>query len=363
METAEAKQLLIKYHNGQCTEAEKALVENSFLHFNEHEIDITPERIIMVGKEIYHELPITNAPKRINLWRGVAAIAAMMVLTMGTWHLFDRFSRPSSEVIVQDVNPGGNKAILTLANGKTLNLSSAKRGIINDGEKLTYEDGTLISDMPSSTHILSTPNGGQYQIVLADGTKVWLNAASKLTYPTSFANAATREVTLTGEAYFEVAHNPAQPFLIKTNFQTVQVLGTHFNINSYEDNGATVTTLAEGAVSVNNSAEKAVLKPGQQSLVTAKSIRVQAADLETDLAWKNGKMEFKEATIHTIMAQVARWYDIDIEYQGELSNRLFNGSISRDSNLSVLLKILAYSDIHFTISQDKNSRKKLIVKP
>lgn len=368
MNAEEAKQLFIRYQGGECTEAEKALLEDWYFQYNEHEINITPERIEAIGKLIYKELPIVQPQKKINLWHGVAAIAAIMVLTIGSWYLIDRFALPSKQIIVQDVRPGGNKATLTLANGETLNLSSTKSGIIIEAEKLTYQDGTLIADysrknIKSAQQILSTPNGGQYQVILPDGTKVWLNAASTLTYPSSFTDANTRVVALTGEAYFEVAHHLTKPFIIKTNLQTVQVLGTHFNINSYNDNGTTITTLTEGSVSVTGLSDKAILKPGQQSLTTAKNIEVQNADLETDLAWKNGKIEFRDASIQSIMKQVSRWYDIDIAYQGELSNRVFNGSISRDSNLSVLLKILTYSDINFILSQDGHSRKKLIVKP
>jgi transmembrane sensor len=368
METEEAKQLLIKYNAGECTEAEKALVESSFLEYNEYEIDILPERIAEIGEQIYEELPSNNKTgKSINLWLGIAAIAAITLLTIGSWHIFDRFTLPTERKIVQDVAPGGNKATITLANGKTINLSDTKSGVTINGNNLRYLDGAVISNVNEQDkslvlQTLSTPKGGQYQILLSDGTKVWLNASSSVRYPISFSEAKERVVEVVGEAYFEVAPNKAKPFIVKTTTQTVEVLGTHFNINNYKDEGSTVTTLVEGSVRVINlSSHYAILKPGQQSLISGNNINVQDADIETDLAWKNGRIEFKDANIQSIMKQISRWYDIEVEFKGEIPKRTFNGGISRESNLSVLLKILEYSDIHFIIEQGQNSRKKLIV--
>lgn len=367
MEIEEAKQLLIKYRAGKCTDAEKTLIESSFLHYNEHEIDLSDERIEEIGEHIYAELPISQKDDKIkNLWSSIAAIAAITLLSIGSWHLFDKINLPTKQEIVADVEPGSNKAIITLANGATIKLNGGKNGVVINSKELAYLDGTAVNETNKSAgkQILSTPNGGQYHIVLSDGTKVWLNASSSLTYAVSFDGAKQRIVELSGEAYFEVAHNSKQPFYVKTANQTVEVLGTHFNINSYNDDGNTITTLLEGAVKVSSaSSQKAILKPNQQSVVTSNNIKVKTADLETDMAWKNGRIEFKDADIQTIMKQVSRWYDVEVEYSGKISVRKFNGSISRASNLSVLLKILAYSDIRFTIVQGNNSTKKLIVTP
>jgi len=367
MDTEAARQLLIKYNAGECTEAEQALVENSFLQYNEHEIDISNERIEEIGRQIYAELPIHhNGARPINLWLGAAAIAALALLSIGSWNLFDRYIFPQNQIIVKDVSPGSNKATITLDNGQTINLSGSKNGVVINGDDLTYLDGTSINETEknSAIQMLNTPNGGQYQIVLSDGTKVWLNAASSLKYPTSFANAKERNVELLGEAYFEVAHKDKQPFIVKTPTQTVEVLGTQFNINNYNDDGVTITTLVQGSVKVTNeSPQQSILSPNQQSLLTNKAIKVQEADIKTALAWKNGKIKFKDANIQAIMKQISRWYDIDVEFKGEVPDRIFNGSVSRTSNLSVVLKILAYSDIHFTIEKDQNSRNKLIVTP
>ncbi|MES2418411.1 MAG: FecR domain-containing protein [Bacteroidota bacterium] len=369
MNNEEAKQLLIKYRAGKCTAAEVNLIEGSFMQYNEHEIDISQERIAEIGKQIYTKLPFPQKTgKSRKLWYNAAA-AAILLLSISSWLLFGRSAPQTEQVIVHDVAPGGNRATLTLANGEKINLSNVEDGVVIKANRLTYPDGTAviknISEQLQQT--LSTPKGGQYQILLADGTKVWLNAASSLTYPVNFKGKKERIVELQGEAFFEVAPNKSHPFLVKTAAQTVEVLGTHFNINSFNDQGSTITTLEEGSVKVTNvgvnGMKKVILKPGQQSLTSKNEIKVQQADLETELAWKNGRIEFKDADLSTIMKQVSRWYDIVIEYQGKVPDRKFNGSISRKSNLSVLLKILAYSDVHFTIAQNPDSTKKLIVKP
>jgi hypothetical protein len=367
MNTEEAKQLLIRYNAGQCTEQEKSLIENSFLDFNEHEIDISDEMIEKIGNEIYKELPISKKQAlRINLWKGIGAIAAISLLTLGTWQIFDSINTDPINPIIKDVAPGRNQATITLSNGKTISLNGAKTAVVIKGKDLAYSDGTKLdgTDQQSGVQIFATPRGGQYQIILEDGTKVWLNASSTLKYPSSFENAKQRIVEISGEAYFEVTPNKTKPFVVKSSEQSVEVLGTHFNINDYRDNGNTITTLVEGSVRIiNNKSKRAFLKPNQQSIVNDNLLNIQDADLETALAWKYGRLEFKNANIQAILKQASRWYNIEVEYKGDIPNRTFNGGISRSSNLSVLLKILAYSGIHFTIERKENSTYKLIVTP
>ncbi|RQO79080.1 iron dicitrate transport regulator FecR [Pedobacter sp. KBW01] len=367
MNTEEAKQLLIRYNAGECTEAEKSLVESSFLDFNEHEIDISDGMIAEIGKQIYKELPISRKQAiKINLWKGIGAVAAVTLLTVCTWGIFDKINIEAKQQIISDISPGRNQASITLDNGKTINLNGSKTAVIVSSKGLTYSDGTAISNLEQRSGIqtFSTPKGGQYQIILQDSTKVWLNASSSLKYPISFENAKQRGVELNGEAYFEVSPNKSKPFVVKSSLQTTEVLGTHFNINDYKDDGSTVTTLLEGSVRITNlSSKKIILKPNQQSITNDKAIKVQEADIETALAWKNGRLEFKNADIKSILKQASRWYNIEVEYRGVISNKTFNGGISRSSNLSVLLKILAYSGIHFTIERQENSTYKLIVTP
>lgn len=375
MTDQETNDLLIKYKQGTCTEAEKTLLEAWLLSYNEHEVDLSQDHIEKIGNQIYAELPIHIPVKKINLWHGIAAIAAISLLTLTTWHLFDTPIVTKENIIVKDVAPGGNKAILKLENGEIINLSHSKTGVTLQGNEITYTDGTKLAtknqEVNNSTkQSIYTPVGGQYQVILSDGTKVWLNAASSISYPSSFTNAKERIIKLNGEAYFEVAkqvslNGKRVPFFVKTATQTVEVLGTHFNISSYTDNPSTVTTLVEGSVRVTDQQQKLVLLiPNQQSVVTQNNIIVQKADLETALAWKNGRIEFKDADLKTILKEVSRWYNIEVSYSGALTKRTFNGSVSRQSNLSVLLKILAYNNINFSITQDQHTKiNKLIVKP
>lgn len=367
MNTEEAKRLLIKYNAGKCTEEEKSLVENTFLDFNEHDIDISDEQIAEIGRQVYSELPISRKQSlKTTVWKGIGAIAAITLLTVGTWDIFDRINREPIKKVIEDVSPGTNQATITLSNGKTISLNSSKDAVRINNKQLSYSDGTAITnvDQHSIVQTFSTPRGSQYQLILEDGTKIWLNASSSLKYPTSFENAKQRTVELSGEAYFEVTPNKSKPFVVKSSEQTIEVLGTHFNINDYRDNKNTITSLIEGSVRVTNlNSKQVVLKPNQQSIVSNRDISVQDADLETSLAWKNGRLQFKDATIKEILKQASRWYNIEVEYKGKIPNRTFNGGISRSSNLSVLLKILAYSGIQFTIEKQDNSIYKLIVTP
>jgi ferric-dicitrate binding protein FerR (iron transport regulator) len=199
---------------------------------------------------------------------------------------------------------------------------------------------------------LTTPRGGQYEVMLPDGTKVWLNSASSLTYPVTFAG-KERRVELTGEAYFEVAKNTSSPFFVKTSGQTVKVLGTHFNINSYEDEKCVKTTLLEGSVVITSDGNKQAvnLKPGQQSVNKAASFDViNEADIDEAVAWKNGKFLFRNTDLQTVMRQLSRWYDVDVEYQGTIAERHYRGRISRNVPVSQVFEILKTSGINFIIN-------------
>ena len=261
-----------------------------------------------------------------------------------------------------DVSPGGNKAILTLANGSKIDLNDVKNGVLASQGKTVLKkdkDGQLIYEAPDgkakdSSSIYNTitiPKGGQFQIVLSDGSKVWLNSASSITFPTAFSK-TERKVTVTGEVYFEVAKNKHLPFRVVAGKQTVEVLGTHFNINAYSDEDAIKTTLIEGSVKVSADSQNAILKPEQQSsILNNKQGRISINTVDTDdvLAWKNGNFQFEKAEIQLIMREASRWYDVDIKYESELPPRRFTGSISRNVNLSELLKMLKYTGINFKI--------------
>jgi transmembrane sensor len=261
-----------------------------------------------------------------------------------------------------DVSPGGNKAILTLANGSKIDLNDVKNGVLasqgktvlkkdKDGQLIYEAPGGKAKDSSSIYNTITIPKGGQFQIVLSDGSKVWLNSASSITFPAAFSK-TERKVTVTGEVYFEVAKNKHLPFRVVAGKQTIEVLGTHFNINAYSDEDAIKTTLIEGSVKVSADSQSAILKPEQQSsILNNKQGRISINTVDTDdvLAWKNGNFQFERAEIQLIMREASRWYDVDIKYERELPPRRFTGSISRNVNLSELLKMLKYTGINFKI--------------
>lgn len=264
----------------------------------------------------------------------------------------------------QDLPPGGNKATLTLANGQEINLSDAANGdlVKQQGISITKAaDGQLVyhvSDKDNAHtgqpeyNTITTPKGGQYQIVLPDGSKVWLNAASYLKFPSTFARLVNRKVELSGEAYFEVAKDKAHPFIVESNKQTVEVLGTHFNISSYPDEQLIKTTLLEGSVSVNKSGtkESALLKPGEQLQLSSNNMEIVAVDVQSEVAWKNGYFKFKDDRIEDIMQQLSRWYNIEVKYEGATTEELYSGRISRFKNISQVLNMIEDAQsVHFKI--------------
>ena len=271
-----------------------------------------------------------------------------------------------------DLLPGSNKATLTLANGSKIDLDDSKNGTIanqadiiiaksqtgqieySNASKTAATDQSVKSNL-SAFNTIVTPRGGQYAVVLSDGTKVWLNAASSLKYPVAFTG-NERSVELNGEAYFEVAKDATKPFFVKSNTQTVEVLGTHFNINSYTDEKATKTTLLEGSVKVSNPSNTAIikLKPGQQAVNGAGQMHIiYDADVDEAMAWKNGKFLFNDTELQTIMRQLSRWYDVDVEYKGTITERHYRGKISRNVPVSQIFEILKTSGLNFIINGRK----------
>jgi ferric-dicitrate binding protein FerR (iron transport regulator) len=202
----------------------------------------------------------------------------------------------------------------------------------------------------SALNTITTPRGGQYQVVLPDGSKVWLNAASSIEFPTSFTG-NTRNVSITGEAYFEVAKNAAKPFLVKTNRAVIEVLGTHFNVMAYDDEAEMKTTLLEGAVKVKSGSTSNYLRHGQQAVLNATGQTRVLDDVDVDdaTAWKNGIFQFNDAGIEVIMRQASRWYDVNVSYEGQIPVKQFTGRISRKVKASELLNMLAYTGVKFRI--------------
>ncbi|MDR6784397.1 FecR family protein [Pedobacter africanus] len=309
------------------------------------------------------EQEVDEPVSKSRLWLKVAAV---LVLCAGV--VFFTTQTKKGELLA-DVAPGGNKAILTLADGSKILLDSAVNGevIKQSGVVVTKAaDGQLVYTIQERgadgdhkknlTNTVSTPRGGQYQVNLPDGTRVWLNAASELKFPLSFAGLKERRVSLTGEAYFEVKKDAAKPFIVASDRQVVQVLGTHFNVNSYKEDTNTKTTLLEGAVKVQSlkggSPDEAMLKPGQQARIgnASSAISVATVDPLAEIAWKKGQFFFENEPIENIMKEVSRWYDVDIVYKDDFAGKTVWGSVTRYGNVSKVLSILELTGgIHFKI--------------
>ncbi|MDB4923995.1 FecR family protein [Mucilaginibacter sp.] len=272
-----------------------------------------------------------------------------------------------SKEIKTNITPGSNKAILTLQDGSKIVLNDAKDGTLaqqGNANVVKLANGQLVYNKTNAEpekvlyNTMTTPRGGQYKLTLPDGTEVWLNSASSITYPTAFVG-KERNVNITGEAYFEVAKNKEKPFRVRSGNQTIEVLGTHFNVMAYADEDAIKTTLLEGSVKIVENNEASILKPGEQAIVDKNgSVKIGPALVDEALAWKNGYFKFNRVNIKYIMRQLARWYDVDVLYEGNIKNDEFVGTIGRGENIRQVLHILELDNVHFKIED-----KKIIVLP
>jgi transmembrane sensor len=357
-------ELFKRYQDGTCTDYEKELLERWYLQYNEEEIEISVAQIEEFGRQIFEQLPGSERIERKALgWQWLAASAAIVLLTIGLSVHFLNTKSASTLAVSNNIRPGTNNVILTLSNGKRINLNSETNGQIalQSGISITKSAGGLITytavnvtNHPASSiqNNLTTPVGGQWHVMLPDGTQVWLNDASSFSYPSSFSNQKERIVTLVGEAYFEVAKDKNHPFIVKNEQQKIEVLGTHFNVNSYKDEFSIKTTLLEGSVKVssNTSHQFKLLTPGQQSILSADKLTVNNADVEEATAWKNGYFRFNDENIQSIMRKLSRWYDIDVIYSGNISDEGINGKVSRSRNISQVLNALeATKTLHFKV--------------
>lgn len=332
--------------------------------------DAAKKAVLEKLRPVLKEQPRKERPFiRRHIWW--AAAASLLLITTGTYFFQQKkpaelVVTPPAPLIKNEVQPGGDKAILTLADGTTITLDSASNGILSrqgstkvvklaNGKLVYNATGSQTSEVMYNT--MRTPRGGQYRITLPDGTQVWLNAASSITYPTEFTG-AERIVKITGEAYFEVAPlNHKTPFRVKIlsgageEKAEINVLGTHFNINAYDDEADVKTTLLEGAVKVARGREIVTLQPRQQARIAKMIEVVVPADLEEVTAWKEGYFKFNEADIGTIMRQAERWYDIKVAYPNGVPKDAFSGSLPRHVSLAKFLEILVYSDINAKIKE------------
>jgi len=366
MQKHDIKQLLERYKEGTCSEEELAILERWYLNWKTQPFNLSENELMSDLQEIKSRLPKKQRFK--GFYYRIAA-AAFILITLGTAFYYNNLNKSSlpknspKELVKQDeILPGGNKATLTLANGKTILLDAVASGKIlqepgiqisktADG-MVVYKVTELKNSHQLSFNTISTPKGGQYQVLLPDGTKVWLNAASQLRFPVAFTG-NDRKVELSGEAYFEVAKNKDKPFKVLTTHQEIEVFGTHFNVNAYANEAITKTTLLEGKVRVTKGKTTAWLKPGQQALNSATSANLmvkEVSDLSEAVAWKNGLFMFDNEDIYTIMNKISRWYDVDVQYVEDLHGKTYSGNISKFKEVTEVLKTMELTGtIHFKI--------------
>lgn len=372
MTREEFNKLYLKYDSGECTRQEQKLLEtykDGFLQ-QDKEWDAThlgdPETI-KDAIQSQLKISIENQFKRQKISRNWYSAAAVILVLIASGLYFNKKTvepvavNSISPRFKNDVMPGNNKAVLILGDGSQIDLDNAKDGLLASESNIDIEKVGLgqlkykTGNQPVQAvkyNTLRTPMGGQYSLVLPDGSKVWLNSGSSLRFPTAFSG-SDRIVELEGEAYFEITPNKQKTFRVRTNnSMEVKVLGTHFNVMAYENEKSISTTLIEGSVQVQTSSGKVRIDPGQAALLNKGNgnVNISSADTEQAIAWKNGYFIFSNENIESIMRKVSRWYDVDIIYQGNLNNKDFVGTISRNKNISELLKMLELTGaVHFTI--------------
>jgi transmembrane sensor len=374
-----------KLQNNQLTDADKKAFAEWMLYADPAGVEAIIEKIssyykdqqdehfipLPLGQAIEQRIDESKKHKVLTLIRRGLTVAAAIAGIAFTYYTFK--SKPVTNTVAisrhAKIIPGGNKAILTLGNGKSIVLDAEKNGLLASQGNLKIvkeSNGRIVYAGASQNgagnevltfNTISTPRGGQYQVDLPDGTKVWLNAVSSLRYPVSFGS-GDRRVELTGEAYFEVAKDKAHPFKVSVNNMEVKVLGTHFNIMAYADEASTKTTLLEGSVQVFKGAKQCTIAPGEQAVV-GEDIQVKKVKTSEAVEWKNGNFNFAHEQLPVIMRKISRWYDIDIAYEGKPTTLKFVGTLPRSKNISEVLKYLELTGlVNFKISE-----RRVIVMP
>lgn len=369
--------LIDNYLAGTASSAEQALLEEYYKRLEASgTTELSPQEEELLKAAMYstirnrvEAIPASVVPMRRRIFMRIAAVAATLLLLIVGYRMFIDTKKEEDKTIVQketpsilDLPPGKDAAILTFDNGKQIILDSttgtiSKQGgatIINAKGLVTYSS---TNKNEIAWHTIATSRGNQYQLVLSDGSKVFLNSASSLRFPSSFTG-SIREVELTiGEAYFDIAKDAAMPFHVKTREMTVEVTGTHFNVNAYSDEGPVAATLIEGKVSVNRGAESVNIKPGQQAVFNNNNFLITQPDINKVIAWRTGFFDFDKMEIPAIMRQISRWYNVDVVYEGKITTEKFGGRISRLLPLSKVLKLLEENDVKFSLEG-----KRLVVK-
>ena len=377
--------LLQRFNNGTATQEElreldRLLLDSEATDVLEDLWDKIPEdaRFVEEGKSeamltaiIERNRQTERIRKQKRNRRAALTVAAVTILVTGALFFipFNTVKQNTAPLAKQNnttapVTPGSDKAVLVLDDGSSVTLDNAANGTLTqqgtasilkaNGQVIYASKDTLSETAPVLYNTLKTPRGGQYQLVLADGTRVWMNASSSLRFPTAFPG-KERIVELTGEAYFEVAKDATRNFSVQVNGISVNVLGTHFNIMAYENESATAITLLEGAVNVASEKENLLLHPGQQVLSKqgAALKLVNNVDVNETIAWKNGYFQFNRTDLAVLMRQIERWYNVDVVYQGKIPSKQFGGKISRQSDIQHVIKLLEASKVYSRMEGNK----------
>lgn len=365
MEKGRAKELLERYRNGRCSDAERRLVERWYVQMTDtmDDVELTASDYARIDQNLRNQLSEIQQTKVKRLRSLLPYAAAVAIVCLATWWFIDNRPPATGGFVAgatEDILPGGTRAFLTLADGQTLELSDAQSGIVIGNDGVSYTNGgTLVDDPALSTQIqtLTVPNGGTYQLTLPDGSSVWLNAASTLKYPGRFDD-NERVVELEGEAYFSVSNmvnkpdGQAVPFKVLCAGQVVEVLGTEFNVQAYADEPTVKTTLVEGSVRVETPGgnTSVVLLPGEQSSVSTQGRLTKTnVSLTKEIAWKSGVFYFEKTSFAELMRQASRWYDIEIQYANGVPQATFSGVMSRQVSLKTLIEFLGESTAKFTL--------------
>nr|WP_068890391.1 FecR family protein [Pedobacter panaciterrae] len=377
MEKELLNQIIIKYQQGEASPDEIKFIE-SYYQALQHRADRngignqlpSAQTWSEIQQHIHSRIQPHGSTKTIKLWRRISIVAAAVgLIAIGIYfYVAPRIAnQKDNNNYAADIAPGKQGATLTLANGEKIRLSEASNGQLarqagvtiskTASGQLTYEfkPNNQVENNLGAINTLTTAKGETYQVRLPDGSLVWLNAASSLTYTAALTERQQRRVKLSGEAYFEVAKDKAHPFVVETRGQEVEVLGTHFNVNAYDDEPAIATTLLEGSVQIIAGKNLQKIKPGFQAINNNGSIKIDQADIDNVIDWKNGDFYFENADFRSVMRKIARWYDVEIVYdQNVPENITSNGVISRNNKLSAVLKSIEKSgQVHFKIENKR----------
>nr|WP_226904919.1 FecR family protein [Pedobacter schmidteae] len=363
MTEKEFRELLIRYRNGQASEQEQAMLESRYLRWNEegkplHSVELLTEVDAEMWSALKERLQLGEPQinRRRSIWPKVASAAAVLLVVAAAFFYFNQQKKDGHtlQAGVNDVAPGKQGATLMLSNGERIKLTDVSSGELAREAGVAIRkspDGQLIYELlqqdqgkreRNEMNTLSTAKGETYKLRLPDGSLVWLNAASSLTYAAGLNRHGKRSVKLEGEAYFEIAKDKAHPFVVESRGQEIEVLGTHFNVSSYAYEANVKTTLLEGSVQITplqNPEKKVVLKPGEQAVATREFL-ILPVDVEVATAWKNGNFYFKEEPLETILYRLAYWYDVEFVYQGKKPKMIMSGIIKRSTKLSNVLELI-----------------------